>query len=152
MTFRLGDKLDVPDIKDRIKLLVDGQTFFSKDGRIIVMNDFRLTYGEYHFSEVRKCILLQDWYYPALTYTINGVELTDNRVTQISKNYKEYYVSDCLDKNYFSYANSTYANSNGNTSKSLERLIKRSLLHNTKEAAVLHAKAIMRVSGSYSFD
>lgn len=147
MTFRLGDKLDVPDIKDRIKLLVDGQTFFSKDGRIIVMNDFRLTYGQYHFSEVRKCILLQNWYYPAPTYTINGVELTDNRIKEVKPNDKGGYMADCCQSSYFTH----YRNTDNNIVY-LKEIAKRNLLHKTQEAAVLHAKAIMKVSGSYSFD
>lgn len=138
----LGKKLEVTDMKGRLKLLVDGQTFVTKTGEIIgIDSEYTFTYGDTYFYDVRKNILLGDWYHPTLNYLVNGVELPDLRVTDQDnlEIISEVYISSTEHQNGFkalkdiAFYSKTY----------IKYVLKNDLIHRSPEAAASHTSALI---------
>lgn len=136
---KLGEKLKVTDIKERMKLLIDGEVFYSTDEERIEFANFMFYVGGDIFDQVGEQYLNDNWYYPAKTYTINGVELIDERYVYGNvKKIKVVYISDPIRDDLY-YA-ATFCDVYSGKCE-------RSLVHRTKEAAIAHAKAMIRVEG-----
>tara|TARA_R110000851_G_scaffold187318_1_gene337171 strand:+ start:61264 stop:61698 length:435 start_codon:yes stop_codon:yes gene_type:complete len=85
---------------------------------------------------------LFDWYYPAKTYTINGVELVDERVKIES-------ILDYVGTGYFVssiYQPIGWHKTTRERSDLNQYLCSISMVHYTKEAAIAHAKAMIKVT------
>lgn len=142
---KLGKKLEVTDIKERLKLLIDGEVFYTKEGNKIEYMHERFTKGDSPFTvsigcapEPLKGIVHVDWYYPAKTYTINGVELVDERVLVDELFKGPYFVPNLINRDMFVESNKP----------GFDPMIafSRGLVFRTKEAAIAHAKAMIQVT------
>jgi hypothetical protein len=143
MSIKLGKKLDSTCISSRLTLLATGEVFYTKNIEEIKFNGYSLNINGWRVCGKKEYLLDQDWYYPAATYTINDVELVDERLS-----YEKAVKSECI------YLSSTMSkrfhadcsNPDSQSKEYLRHLCDFSLVHNTQEAAVLHTKAMMRVS------
>ena len=135
---KIGKKLEITDIKERLKLLIDGEVFYTDDGRKISM-DNRATFmvnNSYIRDKVK--VLREDWYYPAKTYKINGVELVDERVTDHPMSINpSYYIPAIFESDFY------YSIYYGH--RDFDEALARGLVFKTKEAAIAHAQAMIRV-------
>lgn len=142
---KLGKKLEVTDKKERLKLLIDGEVFYTKlkskihyDDRKISegLSPFRLK-GQHLFGSLDVA-----WYYLVKTYTINGVELEDNRLSyEESCNSEFIYIASAGLNDYYKRDSIS-----GWSVNAMERMCDRSLVHSTKESAIAHTKAMIKVA------
>ena len=126
-------KLETTDFKERLKRLIDGETFLCDQGGLIRFNPGTQTFmhGITTFYGVGDIVIFGDWYYPPKTYTINGIELEDNRVKRHAT-LGDYYMSSTEHRSMYKNVNCPAGH-----------VIDRGLVHTTKESAIAHAKAMM---------
>ena len=140
---KLGKKLEVSGDKEIIKLLVDGAVFYSQYGCDLVFRNNQVMYNTHFVASSTLDISDYDWYYPAKTYTINGVELVDERLS-----YEEAIKSKWV---YFSSTMSVplYENCHQPDMKSkeyMQQLCDFNLVHSTQKAAILHTQSMIQVA------
>jgi hypothetical protein len=140
---KLGNKLEVTDIKERMKLLIDGEVFTDDSGFLIYYEDFGFCFDGPVFEDLNEKTALKNWYYPAKTYTINGVELVDERIDYVeAKKRSGIFVSDIENTSMYKYLRAEETNDSY-----LVTMCIKSLVHFRKEAAIAHTKAMIRVEG-----
>lgn len=144
---KLGKKLEVTDIKERLKLLIDGEVFLCLSDSVIKYDDsdtnpFRIITGQADISLFSSCNGMgQDWYYPAKTYIINGVELEDNRLSyEEAYNSVSFFVSSAISRNC-----STKRAWSDFVSSDIRDMCDSGLIHSTREAAIAHRNAMIKV-------
>ena len=148
---KLGDKLEVTDLQERLKLLIDGEVFYTSESWSILFSDRYLSKGESPFRVKSKNVsepaelltsLKQDWYYPAKTYKVGDTELTDTRVNSTNiHNYKSVFVIDLLESGLV-----VQHKSQDLRSARILLLANRDLIHSTKEGGVAHGEALLKCS------
>tara|TARA_R110000850_G_scaffold269167_3_gene401031 strand:- start:1415 stop:1852 length:438 start_codon:yes stop_codon:yes gene_type:complete len=141
---KLGKKLKVTDIKERMKLLIDGEVFYTVAGGKIEFesSNKNFMFDEEHFCHVDDESLNDHWFCPAKTYTINGVELVDERFAGIDlESSRDGYISNPSCSEY--YKEATYDKAYDKIA--IELLMTRNLVHRTKEAAIAHTQAMIKV-------
>lgn len=146
---KLGKKLEVTDIKERLKMLIDGEVFLLKDGSHVFFDESDFEEGIHPFrnalsgSNSCNASLAMDlgWYYPANTYTINGVELEDNRLSyEEIVNINSVFISDPTFEDMVD-----VISIEGLSERVVKHLCDNSLVHSDSEAAIAHTKAMVRV-------
>ena len=143
----LGKKLEVTDIKERMKLLIDGEVFYGNgDAKWYFDSTLHVDENPFRYSDCERWEPINktwdsDWYYPAKTYTINGVELVDERMTSSEfKELGEGYLCEAMD-----IEGGDHVSMASTLLFEMESACEKSLMHHTKEAAIAHTKAMIKV-------